>query len=200
MTRFYRIMYYIIWPFLWLLYPHRVVGLERLPEGGALLCPNHACWIDPVLVALSLPARSRLYIMAKEELMRIPVLGFLLKKLGAVIPVRRGEKDLGAMKAALRSLGDGNRLLIFPEGTRVDEQGDVEGKGGVVMMATRTGLPLVPVYCGGKKKFLRRTTVVIGEPYVPKLAGRRATAEENHRIAGELMERIYALSEVNGWK
>ena len=59
---------------------------------------------------------------------------------------------------------------------------------------------MVPVYCGGKHKFLRRTTVAFGTPYSPVIAGRRPTQEENRQAAEELLRRIYALSEVDGWK
>lgn len=150
-------------------------------------------------MALSLPRTTPLAIMGKDQLFRIPVLGWVLKKLG-VFPVRRGENDLAAMKTAMKALSDGKRLIVFPEGTRVERQGDVEPKGGVVVMATRTGTPMVPVYCGGRHKFLRRTTVVFGEPYVPVIAGRRPTPEENQQAAAEIMRRAYALSEVSAWK
>ena len=199
MTDFYRFVYRLIAPFIRLFFPHRAVGLENLPEGGALLCANHASGWDPFLIAIALPVDSRLTVMGKDQLFRIPLVGTLLRKAG-VFPVKRGGNDLTAMKTAIRALNEGNRLLVFPEGTRVEEQGDVEAKGGVTVMATRTGVPMVPVYCGGRRKFLRKTTVVFGEPYVPVIAGRRPTPEENRAIAAEILERIYALSEVDGWK
>ena len=183
MTRFYRIIYAIAAPIIHLLFPCRTVGLEDFPEEGALLCANHASGWDPILI----------------QLFRIPLLGFFLKKLG-IFPVKRGGNDLTAMKTAMKVLSGGNRLLVFPEGTRVEEQGEVEAKGGVTMMATRTGVPMVPVYCGGKHKFFRKTTIVFGKPYVPVIAGRRPTPDENRAIAQEILERIYALSEVDAWK
>ena len=199
MTKFYRIIYAIAAPIIHLLFPCRVVGLERFPEGGALLCANHASGWDPIIIALNLPRDSRLTVMAKDSLFRIPLLGFFLKKLG-IFPVKRGGNDLTAMKTAMKVLGGGNRLLVFPEGTRVEEQGEVEAKGGVTMMATRTGVPMVPIYCGGKHKFLRKTTIVFGKPYMPIIAGRRPTPDENRAIAQEILDRIYALSEVDAWK
>ena len=199
MTKFYRIIYTIVAPFVHLLFPCRTVGMENLPEGGVLLCANHASGWDPIVIGLNLPRDSRLTVMAKDQLFKIPLLGPFLRKLG-IIPVKRGESDLTAVKSCLKALSGGNRLLVFPEGTRVEEQGDVEAKGGVTMMATRTGVPMVPVYCGGKHKFLRKTTIVFGEPYIPVIAGRRPTPDENRAIAREIMDRIYALSEVNGWK
>ena len=199
MTRFYRVVYAFIAPLIRLFFPHRAVGLENLPEGGALLCANHVSGWDPFLIAVALPIDSRLTVMAKDQLFRIPLLGFFLKKLG-IFPVKRGGNDLTAMKTAMKVLSGGNRLLVFPEGTRVEEQGEVEAKGGVTMMATRTGVPMVPVYCGGKHKFFRKTTIVFGKPYVPVIAGRRPTPDENRAIAQEILERIYALSEVDAWK
>ena len=199
MTRFYRIIYAIAAPIIHLLFPCRTVGLEDFPEVGALLCANHASGWDPILIALNLPKDARLTVMAKDQLFRIPLLGFFLKKLG-IFPVKRGGNDLTAMKTAMKVLSGGNRLLVFPEGTRVDGQGEVEAKGGVTMMATRTGVPMVPVYCGGRRKFLRKTTIVFGQPYTPVIAGRRPTPEENRAIAQEILERIYELQEVDAWK
>lgn len=199
MTKFYRIIYTIVAPFVHLLFPCRVVGMENLPEGGALLCANHASGWDPIVIGLNLPRDSRLTVMAKDQLFRIPLLGLFLRKLG-IFPVRRGGSDLTAMKTAIKVLSGGNRLLVFPEGTRVEERGDVEAKGGVTMLAVRTGVPMVPIYCGEKHKFLRKTTIVFGEPYIPVIAGRRPTPDENRAIAAEVLRRIYALSEVDGWK
>lgn len=199
MTKFYRIIYTIVAPFVHLLFPCRVVGMENLPEGGALLCANHVSGWDPIVIGLNLPRDSRLTVMAKDQLFRIPLLGPFLRKLG-IFPVKRGGSDLTAMKTAIKVLTGGSRLLVFPEGTRVEERGDVEAKGGVTMLAVRTGVPMIPIYCGGKHKFLRKTTIVFGEPYIPVIAGRRPTPDENRAIAAEVLKRIYALSEVDGWK
>lgn len=199
MNRFFHWLYIIVRPLIRLLMPFRVVGAEKVPEGGALLCANHASAWDPILIALALPNDSSLAFMAKEELFHNGLLRWLLKKLGG-FPVNRGGNDLVAMKTALKALGGGQRLLVFPEGTRVEKEGDAQAKGGISMMATRTGVPMVPIYCGGKKKFFHRYTIVFGEPYMPIIEGRRPTQEENHQIAEEILRRIYAMKEVDAWK
>ena len=38
MNRFYRFMHALVTPFIRLFCPMRVVGLENIPEGGALIC------------------------------------------------------------------------------------------------------------------------------------------------------------------
>ena len=199
MNRFFHNVYILIGPIIRLLFPWRARGMENVPEGPSLLCPNHAHAIDPVLVALSLPNDFGIRFMGKEELFSKPVLGWFLRGVGG-FPVKRGGNDLTAMKTSIKTLQDGGRLLVFPEGTRVKQQGEVEAKGGVIVMAARTGAPIVPVYCGKSNKFLHRTSVVFGEPYHPVFAGRRPTAEETQKAAEDLLERIYALKEVDAWK
>ena len=138
-----------------------------------MLCANHVSAVDPLMVAAALPRRACPRFMGKAELFEKPFAAWFLRKAG-VFPVQRGRADLSAMKTALKCLQSGEKLVIFPD---------------------RTGVPIVPVYCGEKRKFLRRTTIVFGTPYQPQFAGRRPTAEEQRRCAEELLEKIYRLKE-----
>ena len=192
--RFYRIVYAVLWPVFHLLYPLRVVGKENIPEGAAVICPNHTHALDPFFVVYAFRRKHIMRAMAKAELMRVPVLGWILAKAG-VFGVERGSADIGAVKTALRCLKEGRKLLVFPEGTRVSEGESVEAKTGAVMFATRSQVPLVPIYVEAKKRLFRRNLVVIGQPYEPQTEGRKATSEELHAIADELMHRIYVLGE-----
>ena len=199
MNRFFHVVYIIVQPLIKLLFPFRTVGVENVPEGGALLCANHASGWDPIMIALALPNDSRLHFMAKEELFKNSFLRWLITKLGG-FPVKRGGNDLVAMKTSLKVLGNGDRLLVFPEGTRVEKEGDTDAKGGITVIASRTGVPIIPIYCGGPKKLFHRYTIVFGAPYIPQIAGRRPTSEENQRTAGEVMDCIYEMRGVDAWK
>ncbi len=193
MTGFYRFVHIILRPVILLLFPTKVHGLENVPaDHPVVLCPNHAHAIDPFLICLNLPRRMRVGIMAKKEAMEMPVVGYLLKKAG-IFGVDRGHSDLAAVKTAIQTIRSGAHLLVFPEGTRVEHEGEVRAKGGVVMIAMRTDAPLVPVYVGGKHKLFRLTHVVFGEPYAPKTATRHGTAEEYQEYADEILRRAYAL-------
>ena len=92
-------------------------------------------------------------------------------------------------------LKEGDKLLLFPEGTRVRGDEDVEAKVGAALFATRTGVPLLPVYIQRKKRRFRRNTVVIGEPYYPEYEGRKPSEEELQTMARDLMGRVKALGE-----
>ena len=192
--RLYRVLYAVLWPVFHLLYPIKVTGRANVPEGAAVICPNHTHALDPFFVVFAFRRKHILRAMAKAELMRVPVLGWLLRRVG-VFGVERGSADIGAVKTSLRYLKDGRKLLMFPEGTRVSEGESVEAKTGAAMFSTRAGVPIVPVYIEARKRLFRRNRVVIGQPFMPQIAGRKGTTEEYRAIADELMERIRALEE-----
>lgn len=197
-NRLFVFIYYVVGFVASILHPTSVEGMEKLPESGVLLCPNHASNWDPILVALKLPVNYRLHIMAKEELFHNPLLGWLLKKVGA-FPVSRGNNDIGAVKQSIQALKEGDNLLIFSEGTTIHNGiGYTDGlpahaKAGVAMIGVRTGATLVPVFVDGEKKLFHRTRIIFGDPYEPHYTGRRGTAEEMQKIADDLLEKAYAL-------
>lgn len=197
MRAMYAFLITLVWPFFNLFHPCRPIGRDHIPEGGAVICGNHTTVSDPLFVAYAVGMGCQLRVMAKAELLRVPVVGWILSKAG-IFGVDRGKADVGAIKTAMKFLKSGEKVLLFPEGTRirggVDKDGhQSEAKTGAVMLAMRTGVPIVPVYIPEKKRWFRRTTIVIGEPYLPASAEKRPTAEEYQQAADDLMVRIHAL-------
>jgi len=194
MNRFFHNAYIILKPLALFLFPMRIVGLENVPEGPALLCPNHANAFDPVLVSVAMPNDSGLRFMAKEELFARKAVAWFIGKLGA-FPVKRGGNDLSAMKTAMKCLQDGGKLLVFPEGTRVERHGQVEAKGGAAMIAIRSGVKMQPVYIMPNKRPFRRSKIVFGPAYAPVYTGRKGTAEEYQANVEEVMRQVKELGE-----
>lgn len=190
---FYKRFRFFTGPLFRFFFPFCAHGVENVPKDRpVVLCANHAHALDPFLICLCLPRSASVRIMAKKELMSVPFVGHLIQKLGA-FPVDRGHGDLGAIKNAIQTIRDGAHLLVFPEGTRVEHEGEVRAHRGVVMIAMRTGAPLLPVYVGKSHKFLHLTHVAFGEPFEPKTETRHGTAEEYQECADEVMRRAYAL-------
>lgn len=193
--RTFRFLRVIVLFFLHLAHPViRVTGREHIPDGPVILCCNHSSFSDPVFVVLcsDLPDLPRT--MAKKELMEIPFLGWLYRKFGA-FPVDREVADIGAIKTAMQTLRDGRKLVIFPEGTRIRKGKKSEAHSGAMLIATRTQTPVLPIYLTKKKKLFRRIDLVIGEPYQPQTAEKRATEEELRALSEELLRKIYQLGE-----
>ena len=192
--RWYTFLNCIIYPFFNLVHPVKVLGREHIPEGSVMICCNHTSDSDPLYLAFAFGLKNQLRPMAKIELLRVPVVGWLLSKAG-IFGVDRGKSDVGALKQAMQFLRSGEKVLIFPEGHRVREsRGDVsQPKAGAAMLAVRCGVPILPVYIPEKKRWFRRTPVVIGEAFTPTVATRKGTQEEYEAITADLMNRIRAL-------
>lgn len=101
--------------------------------------------------------------MGKEEVFKIPVLGWLLRCVGA-FPVSRGNSDMWAVKTAIDIVDKRKVLGIFPEGTRSTDGKLLKVKAGAILIAAKSGGDIVPVGINAtiKPKMFKRTTVRIG--------------------------------------
>lgn len=186
----YRFFYTIVRPFVGLYFPMKFIGRENIPEGGALICANHSSAADPFFLAFALGKHRPICAMAKESLLKIPVIGKILKLVGT-FGVKRGASDIHAVKYALEQLKQGEYVVLFPEGTRIKSREQGEPKTGAAMLASRTGVPVVPMYIPFHKRPFQINRVYIGEPMYMKAEGRRANNQDYERWTQELMDRIY---------
>ncbi len=173
----------------------RISGLENLPEGAAVLCANHSSFTDPIWI-LAWSRLSRLpRTMAKKELFRNPILRWVFSLIGA-FPVDRESTDIAAIKTAMQTLKDNNKLLIFPEGTRVRKGKKSEPHSGAVMIAHRMKAPIVPVYLSVKKGLFRPICLIFGTPYITDFGGVKPDAAALERAATEMLKKIYDLGQL----
>ena len=144
----YPVVRFLVTPPLRVWFRLSVAGREHVPEeGAAIIAPNHKSFLDAFFVGLSTPRRVRF--MAKTELFRGPLLGGLFLRLGA-FPVRRGESDAEAIETARIVLEQGELLVMFPEGTRVEDPGALgTPHHGAGRLALEAGVPLVPAAIAG---------------------------------------------------
>lgn len=173
--KLYKFLYKLLAPllrFIFNVHPH---GLDNIPDkGGLLICPNHIAAVDVIIVACVVRTRQ-IRFMAKAELFKVPLLGGLIKALGAY-PIRRGEGDVGAIKKTISLLKDQNTVGMFPQGTRfkgVDPHNSTV-KHGAGMIAHRGGVPVLPVAIitkGHKVSLFKRVDVVFGKPISPDALG-----------------------------
>jgi len=194
MSTLFRVLWLISWPFINLIYPRKTYGKENRPGSGAyLICANHPSSFDPFFLTYSIGFRCHIYFMGKVELFRVPLVGAALRGIG-MIPVDRAAGGAMAMKRAMKLLKSGEKVGMFPEGTRVKAEEGVAAKGGAVRMAARMNVPILPVYIENDKKLFRRNKVIIGEAYYLPM-DKTASAEEFEKAGNELMEKIQQLGE-----
>lgn len=171
-----------------ILFPLKIVGRENVPkEGGVLLCANHISLLDPMTIGIKLQRQVRY--MAKAELFNVPVLGWLIKQLGA-FPVKRGGVSKESIKTALNTLRGGHVMGIFPEGTRNSDSG--VAKKGAASFALRSGAAVVPAAIVGAYKPFRRMTVIYGAP-IDLSAFEGAGSESLEEVTDVIMGRIHEM-------
>jgi 1-acyl-sn-glycerol-3-phosphate acyltransferase len=168
----------------------RRLGREHIPEGGVILAANHRSFLDPFAIGCCIG--RPIYFVAKQELFKNPLLGWLLNCLGA-FPVRRGESDLESVATSLALLEGGQAVVIFPEGTRIPSGSLGTPKRGVGRLALESGKPVVPIAVTGSERARDgwkikpvRVHIRFGAPLTfPRVEN------PSHFLAGEVTERIW---------
>lgn len=173
-----------------------VINRENFPaEGPALFCANHNSMLDMFFLGMKID--RWIYWMAKEELFKNPVLGYLIRKLGG-FPVKRGTGDVEAIKQAYNLLEQKKVVGIFPHGTRINPAKieTAKIKSGAAMIAAKAGVPIIPATVRGNYRLFSKMTVVYGEPFIIEKLDRKLTKEDLTEISRDIIKRVYLLSEV----
>ena len=175
-------------------------ALDQIPMRGPLIvATNHINFLEaPVLYTQLEPRIATAF--AKAESWDSPWMAKLFDIWG-IIPVRRGEADIAAMKNGVKTLKSGVILGISPEGTRSKTGNLQEGHPGIVMLAQMSKAPIVPIGCYGHENYrqnisrLRRSefTVAIGRPFHLDAGGQRVTAAIRQEMADEIMYQMAAI-------
>jgi 1-acyl-sn-glycerol-3-phosphate acyltransferase len=187
-------------------------GAEHLPpSGGFVACSNHMTYVDPLTFAHFLIDNGRPPLfLGKEEVFRVPVVGWLLRQ-AEQIPVHRETGDAAAaFSTAVKAIEAGRCVAIFPEATltRDPQLWPMVAKTGAARLALSTGRPVVPIAQWGPQEILmpyakrlrllpRKTVRVLAGPPVDldDLRGRPLDAEVLTEASARIMRDITGLLE-----
>jgi glycerol-3-phosphate dehydrogenase (NAD(P)+) len=178
-------------PFFRLYFRLSRLGREHVPaRGPVIIASNHRSFLDPFVIATM--ARRPMYYVAKQELFRKRLQGWILNALGA-FPVDRGAADEDMIETAKAILARGDIVLIFPEGTRIRPGALGSPRRGVGRLALETGVPVVPVAVIGTEAVRRGWRI---RPHKVKIrAGRPlhfpVVEDASPALAGAVTDRIW---------
>ena len=171
----------------------RVFGVHRVPRtGGLLIAGNHQSVLDPMVLTYGLPREC--HYVARDTLFRNPCFACLIRSFNA-FPIKRDSADLAAVKETLRRLKAGAAVLVFPEGTRTLDGHIHPFQPGIISMARKAGVPIVPVVLDGAFQawprtrpipFPGRVWVEYGDPLPEDLI----TRTDSREAAAELTRRM----------
>ncbi len=142
------------------------IGRENIPQqGGYIVVSNHCSGYDPLFLACGM--KPQIHFMAKAELLRMPVVGFILRHAG-VFGVERGKGDTTAVDNAINHIKNGGVVGMFPEGTRAPTEQPLRPRSGAAHIAGASRADILPcaVYFKGKMGPGRRVVIAFG-PLIP---------------------------------
>jgi 1-acyl-sn-glycerol-3-phosphate acyltransferase len=149
----------------------RIKGREHIPKGPMLVCSNHQSHLDPVLVGLA--CYDPITYLARDTLFK-GWFAKLIVYMGA-IPIQRDGLGFAGVKKTLERLKIGEKVLVFPEGTRSPDGQLHPFKGGLALIARRAKVPLLPMAIAGayeawprrQKLPMPRTIQMVVGPVIP---------------------------------
>ncbi|HJB93524.1 MAG TPA: 1-acyl-sn-glycerol-3-phosphate acyltransferase [Candidatus Borkfalkia stercoripullorum] len=163
-----------------IIHPYKLIGKEKVKDGAAVLVGNHYRIWD--IVHMACTTKERVHFITKQELYKNKFLAYLCRKVEA-IPVSRDGQDAKAIMTALRYLKKGEKISMFPEGTRNRTDAELLPlKGGAALFAIKAKVPVYPVMSIGKTKYFRRTPIIVGDPIdLSEFYDKKMTAEDYAR-------------------
>jgi 1-acyl-sn-glycerol-3-phosphate acyltransferase len=176
---------------------YREQGRENVPDGPCIVACNHqSLWETAALCAI-FPDAS---IVAKKELRKLPLVGWFLERYPMILVDRSaGRQALRQMNdEARRAIGEGRKVLIFPQGTRqaIDQPMTFQ-PAGIAALYTNLGVPVLPV-AHNSGLFWGRKTLIIHSglitlsflPPIPPGLDRKAFQAEVERVIAEEADRL----------
>jgi 1-acyl-sn-glycerol-3-phosphate acyltransferase len=168
---------------------HRVIGLEKIPPGGAVIAMKHQSAWDAIALPLVLDDPAPI---VKRELLALPFYGWYMARAGAIaIDRSAGAAALRASLAAARvAAAEGRPIVIYPQGTRVAPGTSAPYQPGVFALYQALALPVVPAAVNSglywrRRSFIKRRGRIVLEfldPIPPGWPRRRMMAELERRI------------------
>lgn len=132
----------IAWLLLWRI---KVIGKENIPSHGPLIIVvNHQSFADGILLGVIFLSISRLHFFAKKQLFKYRPIRWILKKWN-LHPINREGRDINAVRLALQLLEQKHMIVVIPEGHRSKDGVLQKGKEGAAYLATKTGVPVLPI-------------------------------------------------------
>ncbi len=147
-----------------------IIGVENVPKtGGFIVTPNHKSALDIPIVGRALP--RKMYTLAKEELFSNKLVAAYLKAMGG-IPLKRNFADVGSLRAAINVLKEGKPLLMFPEGTRVNDSKLGVPKKGFIFISTKAKAPILPTGMAGTENAMPKGSKTVKATHIVIVFGK----------------------------
>lgn len=166
---------------------------RKAVRGAALVVANHQSYLDPIHVLLAVWYR-RLHMVATSQLFSTRLGAWFFRRM-LCIPIDKQNFHMQTFREVIARLKKGCTVTIFPEGMLNTEKDTIRTfRAGVVLMAMKNRVPVVPVYIKPNRHWYNRLHIVIGESVrMEEYCGQGAALADVERAAEVLHARELAL-------
>ncbi len=146
MNSFYWVFYTLLKSIARAFFSHKVIHREKLvEEGPVLIVANHQSYLDPPFLGITY--EDGIYFFARKTLFK-GIFKWALP-LCLAIPIDQDNPDAQSLKTIIRLLKAGNRVMVFPEGSRSPDGKIHRGMAGVGLILSKTKVPVQPLRIDG---------------------------------------------------
>lgn len=169
--------------------PFKYYGNKKVGDGAYVYVCNHYSLFDPVYPAWT--TWEVLHFVAKRQNFETPILGSLARAVRAISANRDGN-DVRAMLDSLKCLKNGEKICIFPEGTRnKTEEPMLPFHHGAAVLSIKTKAPIIPMVIYKRPRWFRMTHILMGDPIeFSEYYGKKMTDEEMASVDDRLREHM----------
>ena len=183
-----------VFPIYKFVFKGHLIGRDNIPQKDSfIMVSNHGSLLAPPLLGHALG--RNISFMAKAELFKFPILGFIIKACGAY-PVKRGIADKNTIKTACKKLSDDNSIGIFIDGKRQKNGRVNKPKQGAALLAFKNQKLLLPVAIVNSHRLIRfkffipffsKIVIKVGKPVQPPKSSSR---DDLNYVTMQLQDKI----------
>ena len=186
-NRFMNFLRVLAAPWIWMVLPFRFYGKKKIKKGAGIFIGNHYKMTD-----MTYPGTltwEGIHFLMKKSLFKGKLLTWFFSTL-KVIAVSRDGSDVRAVMDSLKCLKNGEKICIYPEGTRNKVNDELQPfKAGAALISIKAKAPIIPVVTYKRPRYFRMTHVIVGDPIeFTELYDKKPTEEELAAADKRLMD------------
>lgn len=204
MNKFFKLLFFglFVKPLIYIVIGINVRNPDRLPRfGPAILVANHTSHIDTLILMslFSLKTVLSIYpIAAKDYFLKTKFGSWFFTNIIEIIPISREKEQFShhhPFESATKKLQEGNIVIIYPEGTRGQDDKIGEFKRGVAHLAKlNPDVPIIPIYMRNPDKVLPKgeglLVPFICDVYIGEKLNWRGSVENFTQMLKENVEKL----------